>query len=311
MKVQNRLFIFFARLFLYSCILWSAGNGNQSFANPAHIESDKTNNEQYAVFSLKDSSRIVGTLSLSSLYVQTDYDLLDVSLENIAAITINHDKQTATIQLRNNDKLTGSLKITIFSLNTIFGPVLLNTELIKKIELFNGKIFFFDDFQDLSKWSPSGGSWTVENDELRQKNKDGVYWCWAGDTAWTDYEAEARVCLLSGKDEVSLGVRASPAGNTYFFCLAGGANRLTLAKILNGVETPNIEWKPWTAQANRWYTMRVKVEKQRIRCFLNKKLIFDYVAPDMPSQGRIGLRTYYTQAHFDNVQVKPILPFQN
>ena len=79
-----------------------------------------------------------------------------------------------------------------------------------------------------------------------------------------------------------------------------------MAKIINGVETYSVQRIPWTAQLYRWYTVRVVVQGYRIRAFLDNLLVFDYVATDMPGQGRIGLRTWYTPAQFANVTVKAI-----
>jgi len=40
--------------------------------------------------------------------------------------------------------------------------------------------------------------------------------------------------------------------------------------------------------------------------YVDDRLIFDCEAPDITSQGRIGLRTFRTVAQFKNVNVKPI-----
>jgi len=170
------------------------------------------------------------------------------------------------------------------------------------------EILFHDDFSSgqASRWNPSGGNWAVEDGEYSQSNTGGVFWSWAGNTDWTDYEVRVRIRLLSAQREASLGIRSSDTGDTYYFCLAGGADRLTIAKIINGIETYNVQWIPWSAQQDRWYDVRVVVQGHRMQCLLDDQLVFDYVASDLPNQGRIGLRTYYTHVHFDDVVVRTL-----
>ena len=51
---------------------------------------------------------------------------------------------------------------------------------------------------------------------------------------------------------------------------------------------------------DRYYNLRVEVEGDRVRCYLNGRLIFDLTDPHMPSEGRAGIRTN-TEAWFSSV----------
>jgi hypothetical protein len=172
------------------------------------------------------------------------------------------------------------------------------------------EVLFQDDFSSgqASRWSPSGGDWVVEDGEYSQTDTRGVFWSWAGDPRWVDYEVRTRIRFLSAQREASLGIRSPDTSNAYYFCLAGGADRLTIAKIIDGTETYNVQWVPWTVQQNQWYSVRVAVQGYKMRCFLDDQLIFEYVATDLPSWGRVGLRTYFTHAHFDDVIVTALSP---
>jgi len=167
---------------------------------------------------------------------------------------------------------------------------------------------FFDDFNDgtADGWIPTAGNWTVKNGEYSQSSTGGVFWSWAGDTNWTDYSFGAKVRFLSPQKEASFGIRSPDSNNVYYFCLAGGAKVLTIAKIVNGQETYNVRRSPWTAEMNRWYRVEVVVRGNNMKCYLDGALIFDYTDASIPRRGRIGLRTYYTHAHFDEVLVSAI-----
>ncbi len=164
---------------------------------------------------------------------------------------------------------------------------------------------FFEDFNDgtADGWIPTGGNWVVENGEYSQSNTGGVFWSWAGDTNWTDYSFSAKVRFLNPQKEASFGIRSPDSSNVYYFCLAGGANALTIAEIANGQETYNIRTSPWTAEMNRWYEVEVVVQGDNMKCYLDDDLVFDYTDSGIPSRGRIGLRTYFTHAHFDDILV--------
>jgi hypothetical protein len=191
-------------------------------------------------------------------------------------------------------------------LTRVFIPVVLRAT----FQELPTEILFQDEFGSgqASRWNPSGGNWTVEDGEYSQDDTGGVHWSWVGDTNWTNYEVRVRIRLLSAEREASLGVRSPDSGNTYYFCLAGRADRLTIARIIDGTEAYDLQWIPWSSQLDRWYHVRLMVQGDRMRCFLDDQLIFNYVASDMPSEGRIGLRAYHTHVHFDDVAVSMLAP---
>ena len=154
------------------------------------------------------------------------------------------------------------------------------------------------------KWRQYQGYWSVEGEELRQNETGVVSWAFAGNVSWTDYDLQIDVKFLQGAPEASIGFRSTNENNVYYFCLAGGAKLLTIAKIVGGVETYNIQTMIWNNPVyNQWYHAKVEIRGNRIKTYLDGSLIFDYTATDLPSSGRIGLRTFFTRTSFDNLVI--------
>jgi hypothetical protein len=157
------------------------------------------------------------------------------------------------------------------------------------------------------EWETMRGDWIVSDGELSQTSTGLVSWIFAGNASWRDYDLETDVKFIEGSPEASVGFRSPDENNVYYFCLAGGAKVLTLAKIAQGIETYNVQSKPWSnPQYDTWYHVKIEVRNDRIKAYLDSVLIFDYVAPDLTTLGRIGLRTYYTRASFSNLTMNLI-----
>jgi len=72
---------------------------------------------------LVDGSHIIGVPEIKSITVQTSYAQMDIPLEKIVTIEINHDHEGASLELRNGDKLKGVLNLNSIELETLFGKV--------------------------------------------------------------------------------------------------------------------------------------------------------------------------------------------
>jgi hypothetical protein len=154
-------------------------------------------------------------------------------------------------------------------------------------------------------WDAHGGTWRADGSELDQTDTSGV--CWAfSKSDWTDTWIEVHV-KLSG--EVAVGFRSTDPNNVYYFCLAGNARLLTLAKIIGGVETCNIMVRDWIPNFNHLYRVEINIIGSRILAYLDGTLIFDHTALDLPVSGRVGIRTYFSAASFSHVVVGPALTY--
>lgn len=104
--------------------------------NKTYLEQSEDKDVVNAIFDLTDNSHIAGTLSLSSIPLQTNFAILDIPMEQISNITFLKDNKTVNFNLRNNDKLSGILNIKTIDLTTIFGKVSINIKSIRAMSFY-------------------------------------------------------------------------------------------------------------------------------------------------------------------------------
>jgi len=97
-------------------------------------EQEKAELGLYFSLDLVDGSRVIGVPSIKSISVQTSYAKMDIPLRRIAGIRIDDNHETASIDLRNGDKLTGVLTLEPLELDTIFGVISVRIDLINNIQ---------------------------------------------------------------------------------------------------------------------------------------------------------------------------------
>jgi hypothetical protein len=88
---------------------------------------------------LVDGSHIIGIPKREALSIQTAYAKLDIPLKQILTIKLAEERGTATLELRNGDKVNGRINLEPINLQTSFGNVRIGTENIKAISIsFSG-----------------------------------------------------------------------------------------------------------------------------------------------------------------------------
>lgn len=171
-----------------------------------------------------------------------------------------------------------------------------------------GMTLFSDDFEDgvADGWTTYGGTWAVAADGsrvYRESGQSSTYRAAAGAADWTDYVAEARVKPTgwNGSDRaVALMGRFHDANNTYVLALRS-SNKVELSKIVSGSKT-SLAVKSFPVALNTWYTLKLEVNGATLRGYVNGLL---QVAADDGTfaEGRVGFRTEYASANFDDVLV--------
>ena len=97
--------------------------------------SDKPDPQPRLEVDLVDGSHIIGTPGIESVAVETSYAKMDVQLRQILTIRIGEDRETASIELRNGDKLKGVVNLGTLELDTAFGKVSVGPEHIKSLRV--------------------------------------------------------------------------------------------------------------------------------------------------------------------------------
>ena len=82
---------------------------------------------------LADGSHVIGAPNIESVPLQTTYAKMDIALKQILTVKMGEDHETASIALRNGDKLKGVISLAPIKLATVFGDVAIGIEHVKEI----------------------------------------------------------------------------------------------------------------------------------------------------------------------------------
>ncbi|MEO7933323.1 MAG: alpha-L-arabinofuranosidase C-terminal domain-containing protein [Chthoniobacterales bacterium] len=151
-----------------------------------------------------------------------------------------------------------------------------------KVTAPDGKILFQSDFakNGLAGWKFKGaGEWSVHDGVLRQTAEKQKVRALIGDPSWKDCTIELKARKLAGlegfmvlfqirHEEDRTGWNLGGWGNkAYYVGLDDAENRLD-----GSIET------------GRWYDLKVELNGDRVRCWLDGKLIHDFRRPKLTTQ---------------------------
>lgn len=183
-----------------------------------------------------------------------------------------------------------------------------------------GDTLFQDDFADRDSkgWDRFGGKWTTLG-ELTVNAGDGYKIVVSGGN-YTDFVYAADVKITSTDGEAGLIFRVTNPGvgatawQGYYLQINAGADTVTLGKIgANGWAQLGVRYLP--LDLNSWYRLQVKAAGNHLLCYVftnpNEPAppypVFDAVDAELPS-GTVGLRTWFSDATFDNISVMAYTP---
>lgn len=182
--------------------------------------------------------------------------------------------------------------------------------------LASARVVLYDDFETgtFNGWTTydhGGASFSVvdfNGNKVLKITGSGI--CVKGDTSWTDYTLEGDVYVFDG---------------SYWAYAAGLLFRGTGVSSFYDMDAYVFEGRPyqyelekWTKSASwqdfadyytsaftpgKWHHMKVVVEGQRIRSYVDDILIFDKIDPLAHLTGNVGFRTWGVGAYFDNIKV--------
>lgn len=168
----------------------------------------------------------------------------------------------------------------------------------------------YDDFEDgdTAGWTTSGASWKLAPDVTlvyAQSGASGEAVSSAGNAAWTDYTVQARVKMTAENGFATgagLVFRMTDDNHYYWLNLRRPDGQLRLMKK-DGQTWSQIANVPLPQQLTTWYTLKAVLNGNSIKCYVNGVEKINVTDSSM-SAGKIGLRTYGTDAEFDYVTVE-------
>ena len=206
-----------------------------------------------------DSSRVYGT---PSYYVQKLFSVNrgDVVLPAELEVAIQEPPATKPRQ--------GGIGLGTWSTQSEY----------KDIEVTQGdKVLFKSDFsKELAPWRPEHGQWGVKDGALQQTSREVDCRCVAGDPAWSDYTYRLKARKLGGAEGFLIMFQVRDHNNWIWWNLGGWSNsRHALERCDSGSKGPLGNDVPGSIETGRWYDIRIELKGERIRCYLDGKLIHD------------------------------------
>jgi alpha-N-arabinofuranosidase len=138
-----------------------------------------------------------------------------------------------------------------------------------------GKVLFESNFTNgLTGWRRSGGQWSTENGILSQVGAGENFRATTGDRKWTDYTYTLKARRTGGAEGFLVLFHVVDRDDFIWFNVGGWNNTRTAleksengAKMEIGVAATNI------VETGRWYDVKVDVQGQSIRCYLDGQLV--------------------------------------
>jgi hypothetical protein len=171
------------------------------------------------------------------------------------------------------------------------------------------RIIFEDEFQDSGtttvNWSSLGGTWVVE---------DGVLSCIANGKYLAnmkipeDFTFQLDIMGVNVVDKIIV-FRAIDDSTHYGIDFRTAPyNDIVLVKSLPGSVGRIIQTVPFENHNNTWYTIKVDVENNHIKAFVNDQLTIDFFDVSSPiTDGTVGvgamLQPGFSVVYFDNIVV--------
>jgi alpha-L-arabinofuranosidase len=124
---------------------------------------------------------------------------------------------------------------------------------------------------DPKSWQFAKGDWKIEEGILRQTTNLPGTLAYIGSPDWTDCTISVRARKISGGEGFRIlfdDLKSGPAGEWTI----GGWGNTKYAVWSKGLERVEV---PGYIEPNRWYDLRVELQGDAIRCYLDGKLIHD------------------------------------
>ncbi len=124
-----------------------------------------------------------------------------------------------------------------------------------------------------------------------------------GDPTWTDYDFTLRARKLDGGEGFLILVRARDEKNFYWWNLGGWGNTAHQMEVEeNDLRRPIGPHTPGKIEANRWYSLRVRVEGDHIQGWIDGEQALDFRDATHGSGG-VGVGFWATRGEYTDLKV--------
>ena len=164
--------------------------------------------------------------------------------------------------------------------------------------------------KDTHDWQPSGGQWRLQDQTIAPSAPDAESWAVAGDPNWKDYTVHLQARKLGGPEGFLVLFHAQDGSHYHWWNVGGWGNTLARCESSNGGErAPYGPGRPFTVETGRWYDLRMEVTGNRVRGFVDGKLVTDTTeGPATAPAPAFASATYATAGHIVIVKVVNVGP---
>ena len=87
---------------------------------------------------LTDGCHVVGKPSFHAIHVRTSFAEMDIPIEQVVEMRLTDDRKSATLLLRNGDRLSAAPSLPKVEMTTLFGDVAIDIKLVERIRVLVG-----------------------------------------------------------------------------------------------------------------------------------------------------------------------------
>jgi len=149
----------------------------------------------------------------------------------------------------------------------------------KVIDNKTKRTLFADNFKDsYGKWQIVRGMWNIENGIFSQTSNAENCYAVAGDSNWSNYTIQVKARKVSGSEGFLIIFGLKDSNNYYWWNIGGWGNTTTaIERCVNGTKYIVGKSANVTVMPNKWYDIKIELNGNRIKCYLDGKLIHDVV----------------------------------
>jgi alpha-L-arabinofuranosidase len=146
-----------------------------------------------------------------------------------------------------------------------------------------GQALYTSDFaRGAEGWEAISGNWQVQEGAYRQSSRADNVQAHAGNASWSDYVYTLKARKLGGAEGFLVMFHVLDQQNWVWWNLGGWGNREhALERCENGGKSSIGRHVPGNIETGRWYDIRIELQGNNIKCYLDDKLIHNTNYPQM------------------------------
>lgn len=185
----------------------------------------------------------------------------------------------------------------------LFFRCLLISVVLSAMFLSSAHALYYDFEKGDQGWEQINGTCKAEKGVYIVTGSDGVGVLPDSDwkDAWTDYTTECQVKMEQGPDNMGILVRYQDSTTYYIFAIMNGRQRAEIWSRVGGnyIDEKDIDFPN---EMDKWYKIKVVAEGDDFEFYIDDELIAEW-SDDKLKNGKVGVRTYSSVSHFDNVLI--------